>query len=195
MGKQHIIELNGKRYDALTGTPVTNLPTGVAKAKALGKAIDGFRPVPQPARTVQKVSPPLKAPQKSKTLMRSSVRKPAPTVKPTTVVDGIVSHQATLPPDRLARAVSTPRSKLVRKFYDGIVSQGRSTPAVAAFKESTSATEAETDADPLQHQVDAAQSHTAPKLKKTRLSAKVAKRLRVKPRVVSAGTMALAAIL
>ena len=99
MGTQHrdVIEINGKKYDAVTGRMIKDTAPEVVQAaqtitptKKNGAVLDGFtrRPVPQngtktPAQhstTPHTGIDHKKHAQKSKTLMRSAVKKPQPVV-------------------------------------------------------------------------------------------------------------------
>ncbi|HUP26197.1 MAG TPA: hypothetical protein VM124_00955, partial [Candidatus Limnocylindrales bacterium] len=79
MAKQHIIELNGKRYDALTGKMVTNQSTTQSSHKTPLKPVttnnmDGF--AKSSLRSSHVPQPHQRAIQKSHTLMRKTVNKP-----------------------------------------------------------------------------------------------------------------------
>lgn len=78
MGHQNIIELNGKRYDALTGallgTAHTPIAVPLAPAKPKGKVIDGF--IRSPAKSVA-AHPPKTTPKHTP----AKVSKPLATVK------------------------------------------------------------------------------------------------------------------
>lgn len=112
MGQQNIIELNGKRYDAVTGAFLGDTKGGQPHRPSNGRAVDGFirtkRPAaqttpvkpaaPAPAKTV--VTTPSKTvkkpgvnrtrvkplqphtPEHAKTLMRRAVHKPHTNIKP-----------------------------------------------------------------------------------------------------------------
>jgi Domain of unknown function (DUF4367) len=111
MGRQHFIELNGKRYDAVTGVLIPGQATTPAMAlKSLpypGNSIDGFIRSTRPAEAVlspKKITTPAAThkdpakisksryikpkplaahrPEKPKTLMRQAVHKPSFHIKP-----------------------------------------------------------------------------------------------------------------
>lgn len=145
MKSKNVIELNGKRYDAVTGQM---LGAGSAPTVRSGGNIDGFfrnpRTVGTPATTVvntaiatpvaessptklprrtHRVATHAKAhrPQNTTTLMRSSVKRPAPSLKQQTTVQGSLQHKVpsliatkrsaySIDEQRLQRAQSTRRS-------------------------------------------------------------------------------------
>ncbi len=84
MGKQNFIEINGKKYDTVTGKLISGAPSissPVLKIKPNGGSgiVDGFsRRNVKNTRSNQLPNPISKQPQKSKTLMRSAVSKPTP---------------------------------------------------------------------------------------------------------------------
>lgn len=209
--RSNVIEVNGKRYDALTGRllagpaplPRTGIVMdGVAKSKAVHRTST-------PAHTAHNVH---QKTEKSKTLMRSAVRKPASAHK-AVVMDGVQKSRpkptptATLKqPDlhRAKRATEIPKSKLISKF-------GSKTPQHIAPKFDVLPVQAvpkveEPAADklfqslhhgtnPFQNALQHATSHTQPKHKKTRTHHKIARKIGVKPRMVSAGAAALSVLL
>lgn len=130
---QNVIELNGKRYDAITGAYLGKshlVPSHIMARHVHGKVIDGFirpesthpkpKPAPahaklkpeQPARQSPKTAQPvhtkaphLKAhqPERAKTLVRRAAKKPTQTLKPA------IKTQA--PAEVMAR----PKSELIHK--------------------------------------------------------------------------------
>lgn len=144
--KQSIIEVNGKRYDARTGQLITTksaAPVARAKTAPKTKPAQTAKRVNDIARPVSGVQAVRRQVQKSQTLMRSGLKRPAPrpavkTTKSRTVSDfrpvkPVASKVANRPnPQRQARAQSITQSKLVRKFNDfGASVQAASTQAVA----------------------------------------------------------------
>lgn len=109
MGQHNVIELNGKRYDAVTGALLGKASSAAAHKSLNGRAIDGFIRSGKPAASVIKpaahkaakpataVPKPAKKPavtragaklvnahhpERAKTLMRHAVHKPAASLKP-----------------------------------------------------------------------------------------------------------------
>lgn len=87
---QHIIELNGQKYDALTGKLLTTAQSAAVqkpaklkplKAATATKNLDGFTRRPAHAKSTHTVASPTtavhKQPAKSQTLMRTAVKPPA----------------------------------------------------------------------------------------------------------------------
>lgn len=141
---QHIIELNGQQYDALTGKIVVASPTKTSppkSAKALKNApkhVDGF--VRRPGNIgadPRHAAPATKAvhqqPAKSQTLMRTAVKKPVnkkihakatPATTPKqSSPDAPNSYVSSIKPGRAIRAVHIGQSSLISKF-------GKSAPSI-----------------------------------------------------------------
>lgn len=222
---KHVIELNGLKYDAQTGKPLAHSasPAKASKpAKATVKHLDGF--TRRPGAALKPVSPAAAKPstaahgrqQRSQTLMRTSVKKPASskihakTAAPAHAAP--VKHAPpgtieAIKPGRAIRATHIAQSKFISKF-------GRGTPVLKtevvpvapepslmnhaakplvpapAAKKTVSA---KTKADPFRSAVEQAVSHTQPKAKKPRVHHRIAKKLHVSPRLVSfAGVVLLA---
>lgn len=118
------VEINGNRYDAVTGQLI-----GVAKKAAMhvkapiGRTIDGFiRPAKVIARSAAKrsVHSLQRRPQRSKTLMRSTVKKTTP-VKPESPLK---SRTFSTDHARAARAAGTAKNAKVNRY--GILPFSRS---------------------------------------------------------------------
>ncbi len=201
VGKQHIIELNGKRYDAVTGKMITVSPASHSQAKTTAKAakkasIDGFaRAVKSPA-TGNPV--PAHKTEKSKTLMRKTVGKPA--TPKTTAVAGVQPKielaASSLSAQTLAHARAIKKSSLVRRFSDMAPSKA----APAAKPQTTArlqavATATTVEANPLSTGLENATSHEQPRTKRDRAHVRLAKRLKVSPRILSTGSLVLAGLL
>lgn len=226
---QHIIELNGQKYDALTGKIIG--PSHVAKtaAKAVKqtpKHVDGFvrRPGATAAKPKQRTPAPAtkavhKQPAKSQTLMRKAVQQPAPRnihakATPAELSESVPQQSSTtlfdaIRPGRAIRAANVAQSSLISKFGRGtptiksevvpVAPMPSSHPAThkkpqsvkPAPAKSTAATqkphlkEAVAKADPFRQAVEQAISHEQVKPKKLRAHHKIAKKLRVSPRLVS----------
>jgi hypothetical protein len=137
---QNVIEINGKKYDAVTGRPVEAKKeavkpvhqTPLQPAKKTGVALDGFvrRAAPaQPKQITQTVDKPhaavtaqhhKKKVQKSQTLMRQAVKKPQQVSSPQkqTAPTQPSITKATLQPskERVQKATTVQKSKLVHRF-------------------------------------------------------------------------------
>ena len=126
---KHFIELNGKRYDAITGALITNAPA-VASRPTQPAAAKAATP-PKPRRDHHLAQPTPShghKPQTPKTLMRRVVTKPTLTPKPavrkqypiatTDVHSRIAIKKSATAVDitRLKRAQAAPKSTAVQKF-------------------------------------------------------------------------------
>ncbi len=133
---QNIIELNGKLYDAKTGqlmnkdkSPAPKESSSKSTAKGVGKVLDGFVSRKHTSPTTAQIRKPSgrslfrksqssPAPvkhhktQKASTLMRKSVKKPAPGKS----MSQPEIHGVTTNVSRFERALSVPKSKLVSRF-------------------------------------------------------------------------------
>lgn len=214
--RQHVIELNGKQYDALTGKIVghTAEHTGV-------KHVDGFvrrkstasapaKATPTPATKVHHTT------TKSKTLMRTTVAKPvqrtihakaAPvtaTTPATTPPEQPTAIVPTLKPERILRAHHVAKSTLIRKFSsDRPTSVIRE--AVLAVKQAPEQAPPLTDAahtiatpaadGVFEKALENATSHMQQPLRKKRLHERVAKKLHIQPRTVIAGSLSTLTLL
>jgi len=204
---KHVIELNGQKYDALTGNPVA-----LTNKQAISgpKQLDGFvRRHPSPSRPATTVAHDVhKGTSKSQTLMRSGVKKPVSTKIHATTAAPVVSaapavHEprlGSIKPGRVIRAGHVSKSNLIRKFSEGtpqlkneIVAvkpapiESRATPTTHSAHAAVTAAHSHTvaKANPFQTAVDQAVSHNQPRAKKPKVHHRVAKRLHVSPRLVS----------
>jgi hypothetical protein len=207
VGKQHIIELNGKRYDAVTGkmvaiTPVSHNPARAAAAAVKHSTMDGFardvKPQAIAANSVQ-----AHRFEKSKTLMRKTVTKPAAHDVPAATPDkggAHIEHSASaITGNKLAHAKAVQKSALVRRYNDMAPYTPPQTQPAAKPHQTTRlqaiATATAVKTNPLVSGLANAQSHEQPKTKRPRAHARLAKRLRVSPRIISAGSLVLAVLL
>lgn len=207
----HIIELNGRRYDAQTGKMLPADDTLARKAQpghSPSRSIDGFvKPKSHAPRRVSNTSVPHHQAEKSNTLMRKAVKKPA-TIKPLTgkhskkSADIFTGHVQslqpahTLPPERLNRAEHVKRSNLIQRFGSDIQaavhgshhSSSRVAQApVLAVSQPISESREEINSD-----IEAALSHHQPKIKKTPAHHRIARKLRVKPKTLSISAAVMA---
>jgi len=154
VGQHNIIELNGKRYDAVTGAFLGKTSGGAMHKTANGRAVDGFirtkpvastaaKPVtaivkPQTAKQTIKTSKKmdvarpnatlLKAhtPERPKTLMRRAVHKPTMSLKPA------IKTQA--PTELMAAPIKTIATPLEKKMSVKHVNPARLAHAKAVSK-------------------------------------------------------------
>ncbi len=229
-----VVELNGQLYDTITGKRITTSSSSTTAhpkkvASPAVKNLDGFSRRPTAAKPpVRSAATPVvhQKPQKSSTLMRAAVKKPAKPAKihakaPATspVSAAADSHHDTfaahVKPGRALRASHTPQSSLISKF-GAAANSIRSeilpvkTPPVAAHKVSApapaktpktampapkaAAKAAPAKPDRFKAAIEQSTSHQQPKLKKPKLHHKVARKLRVSPRVVSFASFTLIAL-
>lgn len=209
MSKQHIIELNGKRYDALTGKLLSDIPQKpnvkpLPQANRPANNMDGFATKHRvvPAKAVRHAT------EKSKTLMRKSVH--APSVQRVHAVTGATPDEspamppATLrtPAKRVVHAHHVPQSKLIKRFNSEMSDFGSSLkrlapaqPAVVASSAVPAARPHLVHADPISVAMAKSTSHDQPKLRKPRLHKRVANRLHISPRLLSFGALSIAVVL
>jgi hypothetical protein len=151
-----IIEINGRKYDALTGRIITDEATlgaaksghGIHSAPSSG-VIDGFQ---KPRRKLQSsvvaLAPISKKPQKAQTLARNIVKKPALAQKPKPVSQVAAPKRelsvaetrrrilSKTPAERLERAESTKQSSSVTRFSStNNVPKPTITPHIAVARE------------------------------------------------------------
>lgn len=129
MGTQHqdVIEINGKKYDAVTGRMIVETPTTPlskqpkvmhAPLPKTGVVLDGFvKKKPTSPRQVQHAA---KTPQKSQTLMRHAVKKPTPLSKPSQVqqAPSITKTHYSVPAQRQKAAEKIQKNPLISRYGD-----------------------------------------------------------------------------
>lgn len=153
-----------------------------------------------------------KTTEKSKTLMRSVVKKPN-AVSRKVVMDGIAKHSNHPAPKvasktdhtRVQRATSVPKSRLISKFSSGIPHAVKPKFDVLPVQAAPKQPEVEAKdvlfeslhhaVSPFQHALEHASSHTQPKHKKTRAHHKIAHKLGIKPKVLGTGAASLSILL
>lgn len=213
---QNFIVINGKHYDAKTGKLLTSTPVAAKKAAPKtepGKVLDGFsrRPAhPKPVTPAHQVH---QKNEKSKTLMRGAVKKPANNKVHATA--HAVGHQpnqtqphAGLPANdtRIARASSVTKSSLISRFgssdYTSDVQKPKEHKTVAHVPVKNAppisehkAVPLSSHANPFAHAIENATSHEQLSPKRESKRNKIARTLRVSPRTFSAGSMVLAGLL
>lgn len=227
-----VIELNGQMYDTSTGKPVAHAAvktktrrTAVSKPNSQLKHLDGFsRRSAAPKRAVSTITPAKvhQQPQKSQTLMRSAVKKPAAPAKihakaPAT---SSAAHKkpavdrnafvASIKPGRVIRATNIPKSTLISKFGSAAATiktevlpvKSEPTHHITASKHPAAQAPAVINhprqtvalADPFQSALEQALSHEQPKAKKTKMHHRVARKLHVSPKVVNLAGFTLVAL-
>jgi len=210
------IELNGKRYDARTGTQLpahetvsSGKHTYVKPAgKKQGVALDGFarrKPATPhettPAHAVHKKT------QKSQTLMRHAVKKPAGPAK-IAAKPKVVKHptnQLDVDPKRATRAQTVKKSSLISRFgaprraISPLTSILPVQPEPVAppmmdehHKNKLSSHHSK---DTFAHALNKANSHTQPKVGRVSRRHKISKKLRVSTRTVNVAAASLAIML
>lgn len=111
------VDINGQRYNAITGQLVGTMKKAATQVKkpSVGFNLDGFtKRSPQlKPRTKRSVSSIKRVPERSKTLMRSVVKKPSTKMQKT---DSVKNHNLTPNYARAFRAKITPKNDKVRKF-------------------------------------------------------------------------------
>ncbi|MCA9328882.1 hypothetical protein KC959_03850 [Candidatus Saccharibacteria bacterium] len=130
MGSQHqdTIEINGKKYDAVTGRIIgektqksgsaPHTPKTQPSQKSTGVALDGFMRVKKHPTTPRTAVHKHKTVQKSQTLMRSAVKRPSSSPKTTPAAPG-VSKLSLGPSKHLARAATNiHKNPMVSRYGD-----------------------------------------------------------------------------
>ncbi len=216
--RQHVIELNGQKYDALTGKVVTVAAALPTEPKRAVQHVDGFvrrkstTEAPKPAR-ISRQAPATKVHQKtekSKTLMRSAVKKPnqhkitakvAPVAATKAAVVPTPTIEAAINRGRVFRANAIAQSTLIRKFNTSrdispvktAVVPVQPVPGhVPAIKSvATPVDQPAPTASPFDVAIELANSHFQPKIRKVRGIERIAKKLHVKPRTLGLSGLGL----
>lgn len=117
---QHLIELNGKLYDAVTGQPV-----GAKSQPVVVEVKHAATPIPAPKAKPPKsrhhtlaVNQAHKQPQKSHTLMRTAVKKPhhKHPAASQAAAPSVLTRLSHIPHHRLQRSATTSRSTVISRF-------------------------------------------------------------------------------
>ena len=200
MGKQHILELNGKRYDAVTGKVISNNnqapnPSRKSARRKAGVSIDGFvsSHATQPKTAVRSIVH--HSVEKSKTLMRKSVAKPtAATIHATKKI--IEIGQLSVPPQRSQRAKSTRQSQLVKHFGEISGIQTIKPKLAAVSNRAVASMPAALVSLPrnFSSALSKAETHKQPKLAKKRWHHALAKRLKVSSKAINTTALILAVV-
>ena len=190
MGKtNNIIEINGKRYDASTGAllpkqSIDGLSKPIKQAAQLQSAYAAPHTITKKPVMNDIVRGPAKhlaarAPEPARTLMRTAVKKPSPSLKRQVKAQGpvsvVASHATTaittkpaahsLNPKHVSHAQKVPKSKHVNRFFKD--SKHKAAPnvvvpiAVASARPHNvpQATHPKNTAELLQHALESAKSH------------------------------------
>jgi hypothetical protein len=215
--KTNVVMLNGKQYDALTGkivnhstsSPSNEKPQAKDQHPGNGTALDGFSRRPKTKKTPHPhahVSVHQKN-ERSKTLMRTTVKKPK-TISSTSAAPANTTRQHAVKqepapiknnPLRELRAQQIQKSSLISKF--GQRSKFQSQPGIKPVahpqqngRPSSQTPRKKTEEDASMHNddifqsgLDNATSHEQKRPKKPPIGHRVAKKLRVSPRVVNIG--------
>jgi hypothetical protein len=218
--RQHVIELNGKQYDAQTGKMVSGNSASPVKQKPLTpdqpKRLDGFVRRKLPALSPTMAKKLHNKPERSKTLMRTVVKKPvAPkplqkvTPKPDIVTQAIKkpNRAESVNPERALHASLIHKSNLVSKFGKTFTSHHiksdivpvKVAPGVKPLKKTAVAIAkpltARVVANPFDTALENATSHEQPKPKKTAFHHKVARKLHISPGTLIAGSTGMVLLL
>lgn len=204
MANQHIIELNGKRYDAVTGKMVTEKPddtpahTPKSAADTYHRNVDGF------ARPVKPLVP--HKTQAAKTLSRKSVSPPKAaktiTSKTTKQSTGEGPQHPLVAPKKVVSSAHVPKSSMVKRFNEVVStkapafasSDSQHLKAISTPMHGAVASAASTGHNPLAAGLFNAKSHEEEAVKPLRRHARIANRLRVSPRVISTGAFVMAGL-
>ncbi len=207
MGKQHIIELNGKRYDAITGKmidpqPAPKTPSTAQVPNLTKKRVDGFIIPSARTRSTKVTSSVVTKTQKSKTLMRATVKKPSLP----NVMAGLTSLKTpqkvklarTVSNEKLIHANKVPKHSLIHRFgVDTVIRSAKKTDQpptkIANLQVSTIASVAQSDL--LTRGLTSARGHEQSKPKKLGIGTRLATRFRVSPRVLNVLALSLSGLL
>lgn len=207
----NIVVINGKQYDAKTGRLLETKKTAAATPhKQNGPSLDGFSRRPSGASQVTAHAVHKKT-EKSRTLMRGAVKKPASTklhaashTAPSHHKPAQTGKQAVLNHERTARAHRFHKSSLISKFGSSLSPQPSKTKHEVAHLPVKHAPEITTHhsapvstniSNPFARAVENANSHNQEAPKKTTRRHKLARALRITPRTLSAGSFVLAGLL
>ncbi|HTE21611.1 MAG TPA: DUF4367 domain-containing protein [Candidatus Limnocylindria bacterium] len=212
------IELNGKRYDVRTGRilPAQEAVKGGRAsfvrpvAKQSGAALDGFtrrKAAASPAKTTAYAVH--KKTEKSKTLMRHAVKKPAQTKSKSAPQ---ITRQAPrmdvgyTNPKRASHAKVVKKSSLISRF--GVPARAvkpiaavlpvrpePAAPPLPVFTEHHKPTIAQRHQKSLKAAIDRSTAHTQPKARKSTRRHRLSQKLRVSNRTVNIAAASLAAVL
>jgi hypothetical protein len=223
VSRSNVIELNGKRYDARSGKMLSSHETGTAghvkshnakpvAAKHTGVVLDGFtKRLPSTPRTKTTAHAVHHKTEKSKTLMRTVVKKPETAKSQAKSTPSIKRHpvaQYDVDPRLKSHAEKVKKSSLVSRF--GAPMGSHPPKPIAASLEvrpepevpppvfdqhHLSVVEKKSHSVHMQRAMENSKSHTQPKAKKQGHRHKLARKLHVTPKIVSISAMSFAVFL
>ncbi len=213
---QNFIEINGKKYDAVTGAMYGSTSSGPVQKPA----VDGFSRHPKDTShlrpTLYSTKKHTVAPQKSTTLMRAAVKKPGTSFskdiqavanKPKTVHNkaSIVPRVQAVPEHRQKLANSIHQSNLIRKFGSGAVTapvtklaplEVRRAPHMDISPSIVVSAPITNKSDLLDRALESAQGHKEPYYEhKKSLRQRIAKKVGVSARAIAITTTIFAGLL
>jgi hypothetical protein len=217
--KQHIIELNGRLYNALTGEMLGPKSQTTEHSVANNvRSVDGLRASVVKARSGSAAAHAIRKPSRSHTLHRSAVKKPTKTTtqnvgataKPQTGHNASIIHTTNRADDsaRHARAIRVERSQKIARFSFSDVGikhkkaslKVKPAPELATVHSSPPLPVIPDDAslnpqNPFIKAIEQAESHNQKRPKKPKFSHRIAGKLRVSRRTLNSASAALAVVL
>ncbi len=220
--RRNVIMLNGKHYDALTGKLIkestqTSTKNAVIKPKqAKSGSMDGVVKTPNSAKShiTRSTHQAKRRIERSKTLMRSVVKKPSTLKTNSSSLNDIDSPKKQTKkiehlsihtdPKREQRAKNVNRSGLISKFGASVAKKTKYSPIPVAPEPKTHSvhakpnetqapkpTTAKTSESRFQSAVNGATSHTQPSPKRPSRRTKLAHKLRISPGLLNASFIVL----
>lgn len=222
MGSKNFIELNGKRYDALTGEVLSDTahkpkpaPAKAPAKSSSGQVLDGF--TRRAVATHHTAHPKTPAKQihhkteRSQTLMRQAVKKPSAPAHQHSANAHTVHHHAKthveIDPQRVARAQKVHKSHLVSRFGTPTTLKPTTSelpvqpepthePEAVLVEHHRSPLDTQLGAKtPFDHAIAKATSHTQPRHKRTTRRHHAARVLRVSPKIINIAAGGLTVLL
>lgn len=202
---KNTIEMNGKRYDVITGKVV-----GTSKVST--KTVDGFVRR-KPKKTMERHSKQAASihtkPQHAKTLMRGGLKKPSKKPSPDTINPGhgttlVVTSASSTPSldiKRFARAKKIPKSNLISRFSNKFQTVVQEPPTTTAHKpaKTEQSSKATSSKQRLQQSLykamTEAKSHEQSPHKPTKKKRRLAERLSISQRALNIGLFLIAFVL
>lgn len=214
---QNTIAINGKRYDAKTGKLLTSAESVAhtsSQKKQNGTVVDGFSKRPGKPKAVAPAHQVHQKTEKSKTLMRGAVKKPVHNkvhAQAASAHAAPTGHDGSTPSNhsRIARANSTPKSSLISRFGSSEFASDiqkpkehktlahvpvKKAPPISGHHDAPLPI-AKTFPNPFASAIENATSHQESSPKKATRRQRIARKLHVSPRIISAGSMVMAGLL